>query len=459
MAYDPLLAEIRFGFGLSPLAPPPSGAAELLEGIHRPDVVEHLAPIPPFSEAVTLFHDLRDLRRADREARGTSREEAVAARLQATSQEAVKLRRRNLGAAYIRASETRSGFRERLVAFWADHFTVRAKSFLFQHLVAPYVEEAIRPRIAMPYARLLKEAVLHPMMLAYLDQTPSIGPNSRAAEEGGGGGLNENLARELLELHTIGAGGPYSQMDVRELAELLTGVVWYQDEPGRSYRPRRAEPGAEVVLGRTFSSEAELRTVMEALEFLAAHPATARHVSAKLARSFVAEVPPADLVDAMASTWEETGGDLAAVYAAMLAHPAAWGPERTRIKPPFDFIASSLRALAIGRTEITPLPEYRVWSKLGVPLRGMGQPWESPVGPDGWPEAAAAWVTPQFYAARISWAMRTPAGLTELPDPRAFAITALGPLASPELRFAALAAETRGEGIGVILASPDFQRR
>ncbi|WP_373356118.1 DUF1800 family protein [Pseudoroseicyclus sp. CXY001] len=458
MSFDPALAEIRFGTGLSPRVPPPQGVAEMVDSLATPDIIETTVSVPPFPEAVLYTHALRQLRRENRMAMGTEAADETQARLMTLSQDAVELRRQALAATYIRAAETGSGMRERLTAFWADHFTVRAKNFLTQHLVAPYIESAVRPYIAGPFSLLLKQAALHPMMLDYLDQTPSAGPNSQVVERRGGG-LNENLARELLELHTIGVGGPYAQVDVRELAELLAGVVWHQDDTDPSYRAQQAEPGAETVLGRTFSPDARLSSVMEALEYLAVHPATAAHVSGKLARAFVSDAPPQDMVDEMAAAWLDTGGHLRAVYTAMLRHPAAWAPARRLVKPPFDFVASALRALGLGQAELGALPADRAWGQLGVPLRAMGQSWEEPVGPDGWPDEPAAWVTPQFYAARIAWAMATPDRLMDLPDPRDFVGAALGPLGSPEVQRAAAAAETRAEGVGVVLASPDFQRR
>ncbi|MGZ9811973.1 DUF1800 domain-containing protein [Pseudoroseicyclus sp. H15] len=458
MGFNPDLAEIRFGMGLSPLVPAKQSVAEMMQAALAPDVIETLAPVTPFSEAVGILHDLRQARRDERDAPTDAGKTAARERFRASNQAAAALRRNNLAASYIRAAETDSGLRERLVGFWADHFTVRAKNGLTKHLVTPYVEEAIRPYIFGQFGRLLREAVLHPMMLDYLDQTRSAGPNSDAAEHRGAG-LNENLARELMELHTLGVDGPYTQADVREMAELLAGVGWNLDEDRFTFRVGQTEPGSEVVLGQTFSPDSALSTVIEALDFLAVHPATARHISTKMARSFIADDPPEALVEAMAAAWAQSGGNLRRVTATMLRHPAAWMERRLRIKPPFDFIASSLRAFGFGRAEIGAMPINKAWAQLGLPLRAMGQSWEEPVGPDGWPDEADAWITPQFYAARISWAMQMPERLSDLPDPRDFVGTALGSLASPEMEFAAAAAETRAEGVGLVLASPDFQRR
>jgi uncharacterized protein (DUF1800 family) len=257
----------------------------------------------------------------------------------------------------------------------------------------------------------------------------------------------------------VGAGGPYGQGDVRELAELLTGLG--ADEQGRlTFRPERAEPGAETVLGVTYPARAGLEAIEAALRDLAAHPATALHLARKLAVHFVSDAPDEDLVGALADAFRDTGGDLAAVTAALLDHPAAWDPLRAKVKPPLGFVASALRALGVDERRLLAWDVREARRSLLNPLGVMGQPWGQPDGPDGWPEAPEAWVTPQFMAARIDWALNRPEEmLPELPDPRDFAATALGPLASPEVLFAARAAERPSEGVGVVLASPDFQRR
>jgi uncharacterized protein (DUF1800 family) len=320
------------------------------------------------------------------------------------------------------------------------------------------VEEAIRPHVAGRFADMLRAVTTHPMMLDYLDQSRSVGPNSDAARRRDTG-LNENLARELLELHTLGVDGPYDQRDVRELAELLTGLAADPDR-GTVWRPDAAEPGAETVLGVTFSAEADLATVHAALDMLAAHPATARHLGRKIARHFVADDPDPALVEALAATFAATGGDLLAVTATLLDHPAAWAGGPGKVKPPFAFLASALRAFAVPEATIRQTDPQEAQRLFLGPLALMGQPWETPPGPNGWPEEAAAWVAPQFVAARIDWAMTRPRRLiAELPDPRAFVAAALGPLAPEAVIFAAGAAEDRATGIGIVLASPAFQRR
>ena len=449
MAFDPILADRRFGTGLAPGARPPASVDEMLARLTGPDLAAEAYPIDRSAEVTPSYIELRELRQARD---GT---EAGEAAFRAGRDRMHDLKVRQFARTLARGATTQDGFRERLCAFWADHFTVVANNGFVHHMVAPYVEEAIRPHVAGRFGDMLVAAVTHPMMVLYLDQGRSVGPGSEVGLRTGRG-LNENLAREVLELHTVGAGGPYTQGDVRQLAELLTGLTW-APERGLWYRPRFAEPGAETVLGTTFAAEAELATIEEALRTIALHPATAGHVAAKLARHFVADRPDAALVEAMTRAWTATGGDLMAVYAAMLSHPAAWGGGPGKVLTAFDFLQSALRALAVDPDALA-LEDLR--RHLYRPLQEMGQEWQRPPGPDGWPEEAEAWITPQGMAGRITWAMQVPANLVpDLPDPRDFVVAALGPDVPQDVAFAARAAEDRMTGVGLVLASAAFQRR
>ncbi len=459
MPFDPTTAAIRFGTGLSPLVPPPDSAADMLARLTGPDLAAALVPLPTTAQVVPSFQDFFALNVARRDARGTDGEAAANAAFAAAQRASLDVVRDALTGTMARGVATADGLRERLTRFWADHFTVLGRNALNRHLVSPFVEDTIRPQVATGrFADLLRAVALHPMMITYLDQNRSIGPGSPAGLRTGNG-LNENFARELIELHTLGVGGPYTQTDVRELAELLTGLSWNANR-GVEYVPNYAEPGAETVLGQTFSPDASLTTVTDALDALARHPATARHIATKLAVHFVSDTPDPDLIDALTATFTATDGALLPLVETLLAHPASWAPARAKVKPPFDFLTSALRALAVPPGALTALDTRGMRHILGAPLTAMGQSWEAPGGPDGWPEAAADWVTPQSMAARISWAFAIPARLLgDLPDPRDFVLTALGAGADAAVVFAASAAETPAEGIGVILSSAAFQRR
>lgn len=461
MQFDSDLAEIRFGCGLSPLAAPPESAAQMLARLAGPDEMAARFPVSSLQDAAAQVPLYRQLNRQRRQA-----EDKAA---QAEAEQAFKaLRRQNAqarlhwhGQRLQRHIRTRDGLRERLALFWADHFTAQGKSPATRMLGAPYADSVIRPHLAGRFEDMLIAAVTSPLMLLYLDQNRSAGPGSQAAKRRKRlGGLNENLAREVLELHTLGVDGPYGQDDVRQLAELFTGLGLSR-EGGFVFRPGMAEPGPETVLGETYGGgRARLGQVLEALRDLARHPATARHIGRKLAVHFTADEPDPALTAHLAARYQDTGGDLMAVYEALLEHPAAWAPELANVKPPFDYVASACRALGLDTARIAGLRPGQLRRLLLAPLTPMGQRWGFSGGPDGWPEEDGAWITPAALAARLRWAMAAPRELTEtLPDPRAFAAASLGGYADARVQFAAAAAETRAEAVGLVLSAPAFQRR
>lgn len=459
MPFDPTIAAIRFGVGLSPDIAPPLSVDDMLARLTGPDEAAGFAPIPTYSTVYPSRLDFRNASRALTDARGTDGEDAATeaqSKLRADGRAAVAT---FMQAELARAVHTKDGFRERLTRFWADHFTVRSTNGISRHLVSPYIEEAIRPHVAGSFADMLVAVIGSPMMIFFLDQHRSMGPNSPAAQRRDRG-LNENLAREMLELHTLGVGGAYTQTDVRELAELLTGVT-ASAQRGGYFRAQQAEPGAEVVLGESYGGgDASVDHVIAALRDLAMHPDTARHLARKLAVHFVSPDPDPALVDAMAAAYLGADGDLVAFYTVLLGDDASWSPEALKVKQPFDFIASSMRALAVPMDTILTATLQDVRRVVQRPLSVMGQVWQSPVGPDGWSEHAENWITPQGMAGRITWSMQAPREvLDDLPDPRDFVFHALGPTPPEPVLFAANAAETVSDGIGIVLASAAFQRR
>jgi uncharacterized protein (DUF1800 family) len=324
-------------------------------------------------------------------------------------------------------------------------------------LPATLIDEAIRPHVTGRFADMLGAVITHPGMLIYLNQAASFGPGSRKGQTRGKG-LNENLARELLELHTLGVGASYSQTDVRELAELLTGLTVSPDQ-GFVFDPGRAEPGPETVLGVAYSGKG-LAPVLQALDDLAARPETAAHIARKMVVHFVADDPDPALVAAVEAAWRDSGGDLLAVARALVTHPLAAKAGAEKARQPFDFMVAALRALGIRPSEIIQADAKTVKRLLLDPLAAMGQPFHQAPGPDGWPERASDWITPQGLAARIDWAMNAPERLVRpLPDPRAFLTQALGTRAGDRLTWAVGAAESARDGVGLVLASPEFNQR
>ncbi|MEH6647699.1 DUF1800 domain-containing protein [Sulfitobacter sp.] len=460
MLFASQLADIRFGCGLSPVHAPPASAAQMVASLQGPDTAAQRFPIETFEIFQNRIAESQRLAKLRRTKRGSPKALASIKERRVLNKVARIAQGGWLGQHFNRWIWTDAPLRERLSHFWADHFTATGKAGVIRRAGSPYMEDAIRPRITGLFEDMLMATVLHPLMIHYLDQQKSIGPNSARAVKGGKvTGLNENLAREVLELHTLGVNGPYTQDDVRELAELLTGVT--NGQPMRlKFRKDLAEPGSETVLEKTYGGgQAHIRDVQAVLRDLARHPATARHLAWKLAVHFVADTPDPALVDALAARYMDTGGDLGAVTAALLEHPAAWNPTRTNVKPPLQFVGSALRALAVPPEALSALDERMLRRLLIRPLALMGHVWEKPVGPDGLPEEDAAWIAPQGIAARLQWAVSAPQSLvTDLPDPRVFVRTALGDLSTPAVDFAAEAAESRWDGVGLVLASPAFQR-
>lgn len=460
MVFDPIVAETRFGCGLSPVATPPSSVDAMLEGLLGPDAMARIFPIDTFDQFRMRDAESIRLKKKLRAAIGTDSE----AELREQSTEYLKQVRDDwlgwIRQFMLRRAATETGFRERLAFFWADHFTAKGKRGILNRATSPYVEDAIRPHISGRFEDLLIAAATHPLMVHFLDQEKSIGPNSKVGlKRGPSVGLNENLAREILELHTLGVSAPYSQADVRQLAEALTGLGWTVDE-GQRYVARHAEPGAEIVLGKWYGSKTgSLEDIHAILRDLARHPATAQHIARKLAVHFVSDTPNPSLVAAMKETYLQTQGTLTEVYRTMLTHPSAWAAGQGNAKQPVAFVSSSLRALAVQPQDFANWGRPQTIQRLTAPLVIMGQSWEDPLGPDGWAEEDDQWLTPQGMAGRLQWALRLPDFFDrDLPDPRDFVFAALGPDAPTKVAFAAKAAESRREGIALVLMSPAFLR-
>lgn len=433
---------VRYGYGFRPGTPAPVDAGALLAEARTGAGL--ITQITAREDRLAAISSLRDARRAGAPVE-TLRKHRRTLRAMVADDIAARIAQR---------AHAPHGFFERLAAFWADHFAVAVRNPAQGVMVPLFEVEALRPNLMGPFSALLRAAVQHPAMLVYLDQTQSTGPGSRIGQRRGRG-LNENLAREVLELHTLGAGGPYTQDDVRAFAELLTGYTIAADTRQFRFRPGMAEPGAETVLGKRYGTGRARAADAEALlDDLARHPATARHMALKLATHFVADQPEPGLVTAIDTAWRASGGDLPSVYAAILDHPAAWSGFGAKIRRPVELVAAVMRASG-------QMPaKGREARRLTAALRAMNQTPFRPPGPDGWPEAAEAWITPQGLAARLDFAAGAGERLATLPlDPRAFADEALGDTLRPETRFAITGAPERWEGFALAIASPEFNRR
>ncbi|MEM9047777.1 MAG: DUF1800 domain-containing protein [Pseudomonadota bacterium] len=444
------LAAIRYGYGFRPDQPPPADAEALLARLGGP-VPRQLPAVPRIESLFSIFQQVRAANRAMLDGARSAEAQRKRAR-QALRAARAPLFARRLLAPLL----SPDGFGERLVTFWADHFTVEARGAPLMSVAPHLIETAVRPNIAGRFSDMLFAVETHPAMLIYLNQNVSLGPNSPAARRSDRG-LNENLAREILELHTLGVGAGYSQTDVRELAELLTGLT-SDNKTGMKFLPNRAEPGTETVLGRVYGGDpAQLGDIAQVLDDLARHPDTARHIARKLAVHFVSDTPDERLVAHIAAAWQRSGGDLSAVYAATLEHPGAWAPTLSKARQPYDFMIATMRAFGLGSAANPARPQ--MLRRVGFILLRMGQKMMDPAGPNGWPEEAEAWITPQGLAGRMEAAREFSRMHAERLDPRAFLETALRDAASERLRFAVSAAEQKWEGLLLTLLSPEFNRR
>jgi len=375
---------------------------------------------------------------------------------------AVKLLHDDTGVDFLARVElgarTDNAFAERWVLFWANHFTVSAAKFATVTLVGPFEQEAIRPRVFGRFEDLLVASSSHPGMLLYLDQAQSIGPDSplgrRAAGVGRAAGLNENLAREIMELHTVGVDAGYSQSDVTEFARAMTG--WsigrfdHPDEPhGFMFRADAHEPGARTIMGRRYAEDGrqQARAVMKDL---AASPHTARHLATKLARHFVADDPPPALVDRLSRAYLASDGRLDQVARTLVEAPEGWDPTPAKFKTPYEFMVSSWRAAGTQPADVAAIAKT---------MAAMGQrPFSAP-SPKGWPEEAAAWCAPDAVIKRMAWSEGFASGAIGDRDPKELAENALGARLSPVAARTIARAETRPEGLAILLMSPEFQRR
>lgn len=376
------------------------------------------------------------------------------------------------GARYASAAATSTPFIERLVHFWSNHFAVSTDKNPARLLAAPMEREAIRPRVTGRFADLLIAVESHPAMLLYLDNARSTGPDSkigqrvaarlaRAGEQAQGqaGGLNENLGREAMELHTVGVNAGYTQRDVTELARALTGwsIPFERDflkgDPPSAFvfRPGAHEPGARRVLGHVFA-EGGFEQGRAILEFLARQPATARHLALKLARHFVADQPPPALVARLAQSYLAHDTRLDAVYCTLVQSPEAWSTRARKFRTPQDFVVAALRA---GQIDVRAQPQ----SLLGL-LRRLGEPMFEPRSPAGFDDASDHWIDADALWKRVqaaeALAARFPA---DAPPPLELAQGVLGPLLDDGTAQAIRHAESKRQAWALLLASPAFQWR
>jgi len=385
-----------------------------------------------------------------------------------------------IAARLIRATESRRQLQEQLVDFWFNHFNVSADKGAVRWMVSPYEREAIRPKIFGSFRNLLGAVAHHPAMLFYLDNWASTREGFSGPKRGRLG-LNENYARELLELHTLGVDGGYTQEDVREVARCFTG--WGIRKPNEDgsfeFHPMAHDRGSKRVLGTEIPAGGRMEDGERVLDLLAVHPSTARFIARKLAQKFVMDSPPPALVERVAQVFLRTGGDLTATYRALFESPEFWSDAArgSKVKTPLEFTVSAVRAL--GGTTAGDVPMVQALNRMGQPLY-RAQP------PTGWAEVSQPWVNPGALVARIDFGLKLAAGRltgTEVPLPpvegppeqvvdrtaRAILHRPLGAETRATVLAALGASEVMPDGerrridgaklVGLLLGAPEFQNQ
>jgi uncharacterized protein (DUF1800 family) len=365
------------------------------------------------------------------------------------------------------ALATATPFMERLVWFWANHFAVSADKLELVGLSGTLEFEAIRPHLLGRFGDMLLAVEQHPAMLLYLDQAVSVGPNSafgtRAAQRGRRVGLNENLAREILELHTLGVRSGYSQADVTEFARALTG--WTVAGIGRGPGARAAgtdgvpgdfvfvdqvhEPGARTIIGRVYP-QTGVDQARAVLADVAVAPATAGHVATKLARHFAGDTPPPAMVARLQRAFLASGGDLPTLYRALIDSPEAWAPGTPKFKTPWEWTISTYRAL--GSKDVQPGTIVGLMNQLGQPIWKPGQP-------VGYDDVAGSWAGPDAVVRRVEAAERFASHAPGSLDARALAPKLFPAALSPATSQSLARAESPAQALALLLVAPEMMRR
>ena len=458
-----VIAANRFGLGARPgeldrIASGPE--AWLIGQLDGPSRLP--AEIRDLPDSASVFEEIQDVRRSQRAAK---RDEPAADIVQKYGRVVRRHYVEQTAARYRTAALTDTPFHERLVHFWSNHFAVSADKQPLPAIAGLFENEVIRPNVGGKFTDLLLAVERHPAMILYLDNQRSIGPNSTLGKRANRLrreqqiGLNENLAREILELHTLGVDGGYTQRDVTTFAKVLTGWSiggandkgrFADGEPGKfEFRELIHEPGTQDILGKKYSQRG--RDQGEAvLRDLAVHPATAKFLSTKLARHFVADDPPLELVNSLTNAYLDTGGDLAAVYKALIDADEPWRDAYSKYKTPHDFVISTLRAF----DHVPDNPRFIVGA-----LDLMGQTPFRPGSPEGWPDTAEQWGGADALYKRIEWSNTVAGVVGSRVNPVELGDAVLGTEFNPETRKAISRAESLSQGVTLFLASPDFQRR
>nr|WP_321986009.1 DUF1800 domain-containing protein [uncultured Lichenicoccus sp.] len=456
----------RFGLGVRAEEDLPGDARRwLLEQFDSFDT--RPAAFAALADAGAIVQHYRVLQRKLRQAAHAKIDDESAelkAARQAFSQATQALYRDAVQARAQSALATSAPFVERMVHFWSNHFCVSADSPEIAAYAGAFERDAIRPHVLGRFSDMLLAAEQHPAMLTYLNQITSVGPDSveaaRAQQRQPGRrlGLNENLGRQIMELHTLGVRSGYSQDDVTEFARALTG--WNVDGLGGghaqegdadrfAFRPSQHEPGMRTIMHRTYGQDGEAQAGTVLLDF-ARSPHTATDIATKLARHFAGDTPPPRLVARLAAAFSGTGGHLPSLYRTLILSPEPWAPRPLKFKTPWEWTISTLRGL--GQKDPGHLQVARVQAQLGQPV------WK-PGSPAGWDDVAASWAAPDALLRRVEFAQRLAATYGDRIDARTAGTRILPASLSIATAEQVRRSESPTSALALLLVSPDFLRR
>ena len=467
MRIETVIAANRFGLGARPgelarIDGNPQGW--LLDQLHGPSRLP--VDIRSLPDTASVLLEVQEARQMQREARQAAESDRPARDVVKKLGSLLRMRYLSQTNARFRtATDTDYPFHERLVHFWSNHFAVSADKQPVSALAGLFENEAIRPNLGGKFYDLLLAVEKHPAMIIYLDNQRSIGPGSILAQRANRRrrdqqfGLNENLAREILELHTLGVDGGYTQQDVTTFAKVITGwSIGGSSSRGRfsdgvpgtfQFRDNIHEPGRQIILNRSYK-ESGLKQGEAVLRDLATHASTAKHLATKLVRHFVADDPPEKLVTKIAAVFLDSGGDLPTMHAALVNSSEAWQSTFGKYKTPQDFVISAFRAF-----DRVPDDGKFIVGALDM----MGQTPYRPGSPAGWPDTAQHWGGADALYKRIEWSNTVAGYAGASVNPLELGDAVLGPALGDHTRTAISRAESVMQGTTLLLVSPEFQRR
>jgi uncharacterized protein (DUF1800 family) len=446
------IAANRFGYGAS------QNTISTINGSPKDWLIAQLKPydLPVHPWTSLIARQQAEAYRQQQKATKKQQKESTAAMMSMTPEISIKDISNQSDAlgldTFLHSISTAQPLQARLLDFFSNHFSVSITN-RETRLLAPTLErEAILPHLTGSFTEMLLAVETHPAMLLYLNNNVSVGPNSRVGKRRKKKGLNENLAREILELHTLGVNGGYSQQDVTEFAKAITGLTIgntkRNESPGFVFRKATHEPGERTILGVHYAAnDVTMGQAQAILKMLANHPSTATHICTKLAQHFISDNPDPKSVERMVRAWHKTSGHIPSVVKELILHPTSWLPAASKFKTPRDLVISACRACELSETKPS-LPKM---------LAILGQAPFSAGSPAGYSDESLAWSGPNPLMTRIEWANHF-AGQVKL-SPMHIAQHSIGPLLSEHTQQHIERAESKRQAIALLLMSPEFQRR